>query len=172
MPFGGSAGTWIGWLVEFGKPLILVSDSPDQREEMVRQLIRIGYDTLEGYLDGGMEAWGATGLPTSSLEVATAQELYSQLEGGGGPVPLDVRFGYEWRAGHIAGSVNVELGELPQKAGALSRDQRYVSVCAGGVRASTAASVLEREGIGNVVLMRGGTAAWEKAGYPLDVENS
>ncbi len=172
VPFGGSAGTWIGWLVEFGKPLILVSDSPDHREEMVRQLIRIGYDVFDGYLDGGMEPWSATGLPTSSLKVTTAQELYPQLEGGSGPVPLDVRFAYEWRAGHIAGSVNVDLGQLPHKAGELSRDQRYVSVCAAGVRASTAASVLEREGFGDVVLMQGGTAAWEKAGYPLEKENS
>ena len=115
-----------------------------------------------------MEAWSATSLPTSILEVTTAQELYPQLEGGSGPVPLDVRFGYEWRAGHIAGAVNVELGDLPQKVGALSKDQRYVSVCAAGVRASTAASVLEREGFRDVVLMQGGTAAWEKAGYPLD----
>ena len=90
------------------------------------------------------------------------------MEDGNGPVPLDVRFGYEWRAGHIAGALNVELGQLPKEAAELSRGQRYVSVCAAGVRASTAASVLEREGFGDIMLLQGGTTAWEKAGYPLE----
>ena len=72
VPFGGSAGTWIGWLVEFGKPLILISDSPDQREEMVHQLIRIGYDVFDGYLDGGMERHRSSYVEPGSYHPSTA----------------------------------------------------------------------------------------------------
>ncbi len=130
VPFGGSAGTWVGWLVEEGRPLVVVGDEPAAREEMVRQLIRIGYDDLEGY--------------------------------------LDVRFDDEWRLGHVPDAIHPELGRLPEDAASLSRDRSYATVCAAGVRASTAASVLERQGFDDVTLMLGGTDDWRDVGYPLE----
>jgi hydroxyacylglutathione hydrolase len=168
VPFGGSAGTWVGWLVEFGQPIILVSDDPSAREEMVRQLIRIGYETFDGYLEGGMEAWKRSNLPLASLKTLTPRELYAKLEGGEKLVPLDVRFGYEWRAGHIPDAVNIDLGDLPQRVGELSKEQPYASLCASGIRSATAASILEREGFKDVSLMMGGTNGWREAGYPLE----
>ena len=167
--FGGSAGTWVGWVVEENRPLVLVSQDPSAREEMVRQLIRIGYDTLDGYLEGGMEAWQRARLPVAHLRTVTPDELYTQLEGGEGPLPLDVRFGHEWRLGHVPDALHIELGNLPDKVGSLARDRSYATLCAAGIRASTAASVLEREGFSDVALVMGGTAAWREAGYPLDV---
>ncbi|MCH7746205.1 MAG: MBL fold metallo-hydrolase [Chloroflexi bacterium] len=172
VPFGGSAGTWVGWLVEESKPIILVSDNASARDEMVRQLIRIGYDSIEGYLEGGMEAWENARLPVSHLQTITPEELYPQLEGGGGPQPLDVRFGYEWRVGHVPNALHIELGDLPEQASTLSKDKAYALFCAAGVRASTAASILKREGINDVTLVVGGTSAWENAGYPLEKDDS
>ena len=168
IPFGGSAGTWVGWLVDDDRPLVLVADDQQAREEMVRQLIRIGYDRLDGYLDGGMEAWLDARLPVAHLRTVMPGELYAQLEGGGGPVPLDVRFDNEWRAGHVPGARHIELGELTEGVSSLARDRPYATLCAAGVRASTAASVLEREGIDDVALVVGGTGAWRDAGYPLE----
>ena len=159
---------WIGWLIEANAPLIILSDNPADREEIVRQVIRIGYDALEGYLEGGIEAWQRVGLPTASVGTTTAQELFQQLEGGSGPTPLDVRFGYEWRTGHIPESVHIELGDLPEQAGTLAKDKSYATVCAAGIRASTAASVLERAGIRDATILLGGASAWIEAGYPLE----
>ena len=168
IPFGGSAGTWVGWLVEENAPVILICDEPWVREEMVRQLVRIGYDTLEGYLEGGMAAWEQTGLPTARLKVQTPQEIYPQIEGGDGPRALDVRFGYEWKNGHVPNDTHIELGDLPDRVETLSREAPYAMFCAAGVRASTAASVLEREGFNDVAVVLGGTRAWQDAGYPIE----
>ena len=168
IPFGGSAGTWVGWLVAEDTPLVLVAESPEAREEVVRQLIRIGYDTVDGYLDGGMEAWRQARLPVASIGTMTPQMLYQQAEGGGGPVPIDVRFDYEWRTGHVPGAVHVELGDLPEQEGVLAADGSYATVCAAGVRAATAASILERDGFDDLTLLLGGTSAWVEAGYPLE----
>lgn len=169
VPFGDSAGTWVGWLVEPDKPVILIADDdPAVRQEMVRQLIRIGYDIFDGYLDGGMESWTQTRLPVARLDAVTPAELYAGLEGNSGIVPLDVRFGYEWRTERIPGTVNIELGDLARDHDTLSKEASYASICAAGVRASTGASVLQREGFENVVLMLGGTNAWKDAGLPLE----
>ena len=57
IPMGNTFGTWIGWLVEPEKPLVFLTDDLSTTDEMARQMIRIGYDSLEGYVDGGMRAW-------------------------------------------------------------------------------------------------------------------
>ena len=168
IPFGGSAGTWVGWLLPEDVRLLLVADSPADREEMVRQLVRIGYDNLDGYLDGGMEAWLESRLPVASLGAMTPAELYEELEAGDGPAVVDVRFAAEWDEGHVPGATHVELGDLQAKAGSLSSDGSYAMLCAAGVRASTAASILRREGIERVSVVVGGTEAWKAAGLPIE----
>jgi hydroxyacylglutathione hydrolase len=166
---GGSFSSWVGWLLDEGKRIALVAnDDPESREEMVRQLVRIGYDELDGYLDGGMDAWRRARLPVATIQAMTPQELYPLLEGSGGPVPLDVRFDYEWHAGHVPNAVHFELGELPERTGSLSPDRRYAAICASGIRSATAASVLEQAGMKDVILVLGGTSAWREAGYPLE----
>lgn len=151
-----------------GVPLVLVSDDPSAREEMVRQFIRIGYDSLDGFLEGGMESWRRSGLPVASLATATPEGMYPRLESGDGPLPLDVRFGYEWQSGHLPGAAHVPLGDLPEGVPSLDRGRSYVPVCAADVRASTEASVLERAGFDDVAVLLGGTDAWTEAGYPLE----
>ena len=68
VPFGGSFGTWVGWLVESGRPLVLINKDLSNNEEMVCQLIRLGYDDLQGYLEGGMESWAKARLPVAQLQ--------------------------------------------------------------------------------------------------------
>ena len=172
IPMGDSFGTWVGWLMEPTKPLVFVLQDPSDAEETVRQLIRIGYDDLEGYLDGGMEAWERAHLPVAKLRVITAADLKDALTKEGGPLPLDVRFGYEWRAGHVPGALHVELGEMPEHLDGLPRDTEYATLCATGIRATSAASLLEREGFKGIAVVAGGTDAWAEFGYPLENDPS
>ena len=167
IPFGSSFGTWMGWLVEPGKPLVLVTEDFAALEEATRQFVRIGFDTLEGYLEGSMEAWTQARLPVAQLQTMTPAHLRQALEGASAPLPLDVRFEHEWHQGHVPGAPHVELGELPEHVDALPRDRSYATLCAAGVRAATAASILEREGFRDVAIVEGGTEAWKRAGYPL-----
>jgi len=61
--------SWVGWVVPFGAPVILISDTTEVHEYAIRQLIRIGYDDLPGYLEGGMAAWERAGLPVERSTV-------------------------------------------------------------------------------------------------------
>ena len=67
--------SWIGWVVPFATPVILVSETKLVHEYAVRQLLRIGYDNLPGYLEGGMEAWVKAGLPVHEVAKLTMRSL-------------------------------------------------------------------------------------------------
>ena len=148
-------------------PLLLVCGEELNAEEIVRHLVRIGYDVFDGYVEGGVEAWEQSRLPTASHPVLTAGELREQLERGAGPLPLDVRFHHEWQLGHVPAASHIELGELPDQAGSLDKKASYATLCAAGARAWTAASLLERAEFTDVKILEGGTDAWREAGYPL-----
>ncbi len=167
VPFGNTFATWLGWLLPLGQSLILLPPDPDHQDAMVRQLIRIGYDRINGFLAGGFEAWKAAGLPTESatgIDLETLKDLSDQEHA---PMILDVRQQSEFQAGHIKGALNIELGELQEHLDGLPRDLPVVTVCAGGMRASMAGGILQRDGRDNVkVLAESGTGAWIDQGYP------
>ncbi|MFQ5856827.1 MAG: rhodanese-like domain-containing protein [Anaerolineae bacterium] len=167
IPLAAPLITWAGWVVPFGSPIILTSDDLAEREAAVRQLIRIGYDDLRGYLQGGMAAWEATNLPVTQVPVIPVEELHQQLESGDGPMVLDVRQEAEWRAGHLPRAIHTEAGRLPAEELSLSQDDPVVVHCGHADRSTVGISVLERRGYRNLMLLDGGFSAWEAVGYEV-----
>lgn len=158
--------SWVGWVVPFGTPLVLVVDSTDVIDDAVRQLIRIGYEDLTGYLDGGIATWEQTGLPVARFPVLTVAELRDLLGSGSPALVLDVRQAAEWDAGHIPGAFHVEAGSLGPDA-RIPRDRPIAVHCGHAPRAATALSVLERMGYRDLNLVDGGFGAWERAKFPI-----
>lgn len=165
-------GPWVGWVVPFGTPVILISDTSSAPEEAVRQLIRIGYDNLAGFLEGGMAAWERAGLPLARLPVLTVEQVRSRLERGEPLLVLDVRQDAEWATGHVPGAWHIEAGALADAAGALPHDTPIATHCGHEQRSATALSVLERLGYRNLHLVAGGWTAWRERGYPLTDESA
>jgi len=172
IPLGAPLISWAGWVVPFGSPLILVVDSSEDRIEAIRQLIRIGYDDLRGYLDGGMNAWQAARLPMEQLRMKPGKELLDQMERGNSPLVLDVRQNAEWRAGHIPGARNVEAGALPVVHPDVPKDQPIVVHCGHADRSTVAISLLARQGYRSLALLEGGFSGWQKAGYPVERDDA
>ena len=54
---------WAGWLLDPEKPILLVLESDEKLNEVVRYFVRTGYTRFAGYLVGGMTAWNNAGLP-------------------------------------------------------------------------------------------------------------
>lgn len=81
-----------------------------------------------------------------------------------GALLLDVREHDEWRAGHIAGSVHVPLGDLDPAD--IPRDAPVVAICRSGNRSGRAALALSGHGH-EVVNLAGGVIAWQQAGLAL-----
>jgi hydroxyacylglutathione hydrolase len=168
IPLAAPLATWAGWVVPFGAPVILIADDPREREEAVRQLIRIGYDDLRGYLEGGMAAWQAEGLPTVRVPVMTVEELYRARRHGAAPQVWDVRQDAEWRAGHLPEARHIEGGRLRGGEAPLPKDEPLVVHCGHADRSTVAISLLQRRGYDNLALLYGGFSAWLAAGYPVE----
>lgn len=61
---------------------------------------------------------------------------------------IDVRTRGEFSGGHVAGSVNIPLNEIPLRMDELeSMNTPFILCCASGMRSSQAANYLSRQGI-------------------------
>ena len=154
VPLRPSFATWLGWLVADDRPLVVVIDPGQDRGELVRQALKVGYERLAGELAGGMAAWRSAGLPVARIGIAEVAERPS------GAV-LDVRQQGEFASGHLPGARHVELGALAG-AGELPGGPLVV-MCGHGERAMTGASLLERAGRGDLTVLVGGPGDWSRA---------
>jgi len=126
----------------------------------------VGHESFAGWLAGGMEAWVNAGLPVSATESIDAEQAQQAINSGA--VLIDVREPGEFSGGHLPGAMNLPLGEVGAQAGHLPREVPLVAYCGRGERASSAASLLERAGLGPLLILPGGTGAWKDAGYPVE----
>jgi len=159
---------WAGWLIPFGTPLVLVTASSEDRNEAVRELIRIGYDDLRGYVDADWEAIRGAGLPVERFPTVSPRALHDSLREPNPPVILDVRFAPEWDQGHIPKAMHVEAGALSEPPLPIDKDRPIVAHCVHGARSTAALSVLARRGYKQLALLEGGIAEWKAAGFDVE----
>ncbi|HSN61485.1 MAG TPA: rhodanese-like domain-containing protein [Ferruginibacter sp.] len=92
--------------------------------------------------------------------------IFQQLFGGGPKVDLkatieegaylvDVRSPGEFADGHVKGSVNIPLDKITQQLAKFKNKKNIIVFCRSGSRSSQAKSILEQQGITNVI--NGGT---------------
>ena len=145
---GASFSAYVGWLFTPEQPLTLVVADPEgpSADRAVTQLFRIGFDQVRGYLAGGVEAWREEGRPTSSYPVASVEELCRKTRDGSRPFILDVRQPVEHREGMFPGSTGAFLPDLAGDMERVPADRESWVICASGLRASTAASLLDAAG--------------------------
>jgi hydroxyacylglutathione hydrolase len=167
IPFGPPLATWAGWLLPYDRPIQLVVDDPRQVPAVVTHLVRVGFDDVQGYVQGGLDAWETAGLPLATLHTASVHELHRQLQQRTHVTVLDVRTEKEWKAGHIDGAIHIHGGLLQERSAEVPRDKPVYVVCGSGYRASIAASFLKREGYPHVTNVLGGMTAWKAAGLPI-----
>jgi hydroxyacylglutathione hydrolase len=159
--FRPSFAVWLGWVVTLGTPLLFVTNGA-RLDDVVAESLLVGHENFAGWLEGGIEAWSAAGLPllaTAELNPDAASDAIAE-----GAQVLDVREPGEFEAGHVEGALHVPLGSLPQHLDELPRDRPLLAYCGIGERSATAASILERKGFGPLMNLAGGFQAWKKRG--------
>ncbi len=158
----GSFATWCGTILDPDPPVVLVAE-PGREVEAATRLGRIGFDTVVGYLAGGMQQLEDAPELIGRVERITAASAAEQLDAPDPPLLLDVSTGSEYREAHIAGAVNVPLSQLVERVHELPSDCDLVVYCASGYRSAIASSLLRREGLTRVANLVGGLAAWNSA---------
>jgi hydroxyacylglutathione hydrolase len=160
LAYGPRIGYWAGWVVPPEAPLLLLAEEPAHGREAMMQLLRVGLGRIEGTIAGGFDAWAGAGLPVAQIDQISAEALRTAVARRDAPRVVDVRTGREWRSGHIDGSVNIPVGEIPARVGELSGEAAVATICEGGYRSSLAASLLAHEGLPRVMNVAGGMAAY------------
>jgi rhodanese-related sulfurtransferase len=161
---GGSFATWCGTLLDPQRPVVLVAD-PGTETEAATRLGRIGFDTVAGHLEGGMQQLDDAPDLIERTERITAGSAAELLASPDPPQLVDVRTTREWTEGHIHGALNLPLSQLGERLGELSANRPLIVYCASGYRSAIAESLLRREGL-QVANLVGGLAAWTAAQLP------
>jgi len=171
----GSINIWLngvtyypGWIIDYEKHILLVSERREDVPIVTMYLHRIGYDDVSGYLCPGIDAWRNTGKPTEASASLHIGELEKLLERGQVHV-LDVREDDEYNSGHIKGSQSIYVGNLQSRLNEVPRGELVCVACSSGSRSGIAASLLRKEGY-RVANLLGGMNAWNAAKQPVEVD--
>lgn len=144
--------------------IVIVSPHGQEKEAILR-LARIGYHSVIGYLEGGIEAWKNASLPMDHSRDITADEFLQGLTKGF--YGIDVRKPDELiNQGSVKGVKNVELtvleAELTKNPNLFPRDQDLYIMCRSGQRSVVAISIMKKFGYNNLINVAGGFIAAEK----------
>ena len=155
----GRFAEWVGSLLPFDAPIILVTEIGQEKETIVR-MARVGFDKVKGYLNGGYPAWKNAGEPIDMIIDVEADELMMDLPFDNNLVVIDVRRPTEFADGHLAEATNIPLNDMndPASMANLEDNQNLYVHCAGGYRSVIASSLLKRQGFNNLRNIAGGWA--------------
>ncbi|HEY6901298.1 MAG TPA: MBL fold metallo-hydrolase [Puia sp.] len=153
----GRFAEWAGSLLPFDQPIVLVTTPGEERESVVR-LARVGFDKVQGYLEGGYSAWQQAGEPIDMIIDVEPDELAMDIPFDDHLMVLDVRRETEFADGHVKDALNIPLQDLVDPGSMANLDEQYnIYVhCGGGYRSIIAASLLKRQGIHNLRNVSGG----------------
>lgn len=159
--------TYVGWFVEYDRPIYFVTPSAEAVSDIVASLHAIGVDNIPGYfmpdvIETDVTGADVVGTNTVSLPQLSARELAQRLPQNGIQV-IDVRGEGEFAEEHIAGATNIVLGHLPKHFDLLSKETPLIMQCASGYRAQIAASLLRANGFKNAMLMGEPKSSWSTA---------
>ncbi|GGR74436.1 MBL fold metallo-hydrolase [Micromonospora fulviviridis] len=153
----GPMSTWLGWLIDWGTPVTLLADTPQQVADAQRELARIGIDRPAARATGEPERWATEPAQLRQLPMADFPALAAARAGNppahlpAADVVLDVRMTNEWNTAHIAGAVHIPLSDLPKRLGDVPPGTIWVH-CGSGYRATAGASLLANAGRHVVVI--------------------
>jgi rhodanese-related sulfurtransferase len=105
------------------------------------------------------------------MNTISPRQLHELHEHGQAATLLDVRTPAEFRQVHVPYAINAPLESLDPAVVLHSpggcADQPLYVICHSGGRGSKACAKLLAAGVGHVVNVEGGTAAWQQAGLPV-----
>jgi hydroxyacylglutathione hydrolase len=156
----GRFAEWAGSLLPFDKTIVLITPAGMEKETVIR-LSRVGFDKMEGYLEGGFETWKNAGEKIDLVIDVEADELMMDMPHDPNLTVVDVRRETEFADGHLPDAINLPLDEMTDIA-ALAQFEDYQNLyvhCAGGYRSVIAASLFKKQGLHNLRNVMGG---WEK----------
>ncbi len=160
--FAGMEGNFTEWLLSLfsTETVIALVITSGNEKECIDKLTMAGFRNIQGYLDGGFEAWKKAGEKIDMIINVDAAEMAMDIPFDENLVVVDVRKPVEFAEGHVENAFNLPLSDIADPANLIKleeRDNLYVH-CARGYRSVIAASLLKQQGYDNLRNVLGG---WE-----------
>lgn len=149
-PLTKQFNTVAGSYITEDKDIYLVVDE-HSLDEAVRDLYRIGFDRIEGYLTPhDIEMYGEQKVgPLENVDTKTFEALESVDEDS---IVLDVRKATEYNEGHVEGAMNIAHTRLLPRMDEVPSGKKIYVHCQAGARSAVASALLMRNGY-DVVLI-------------------
>ncbi|WP_353987722.1 MBL fold metallo-hydrolase [Ruicaihuangia caeni] len=155
IPGTAKAATYGAWAINPDaeqRPLIALATDRDEAEELRAHLMRVGIDTVTGFIPS------LDGLDLIAPRTVSPEEL-DEFDHA---LLLDVRSKAEYAAGHLPGAEQLSAGRALWNLDRLPSEGTIVSYCRSGLRNSVVASALRRAGF-DVVELEGSYLGWVAA---------
>jgi len=146
---------------------IVLQVDPGFEIEARNRLARIGFDRVVGALADPLAVMAEHPDQTERASRLTVPEFERRRAEVEGLQIVDVRNPGEVALGDIDGSIDIPVGQLPDRINELDPSAPTVVYCAGGYRSSVAASVLRHAGFSDVSDLIGGFGAWLEFAHPV-----
>jgi len=138
-----SLATYVGWLLAWDTPLILVATTAKEVVDAQEQLSLIGREILFGQIRP-TKLLGSSDVSTS-FPARKFTDLAKNLKSDGLLI-LDVRRRLEWQKSHIKSAVHIPLHQLSSRLNEINLDKDVWVYCDSGFRASIGASMISGTG--------------------------
>jgi hydroxyacylglutathione hydrolase len=158
----GPFSAWVGWVVPRKRTVVLIGGDRAESEIAYRQLLRIGYDNVGGFLDGGLDAWTASGRDLTTFETAEIDDLATWILSAEPMTVVDARNEDEWVHGHVPGAVRMPVPDVSHHAHELPHEAPVAVHCGVGYRAAIACSLLEQAGFSRIIHVIGPYSDWDR----------
>jgi glyoxylase-like metal-dependent hydrolase (beta-lactamase superfamily II)/rhodanese-related sulfurtransferase len=168
---GGQFASWAGTLIPMEALLIIIAESEEKATEAQVRLARVGLENVKGYVAGGLDAWKKAGFEVAAVPQISVAELKELITSRPDLQVVDVRRPGEYESGHAPRAATAPLSNLNDALPRLKLDPTKMTavICAGGYRSSAATSIMQPQGFTNLLNVAGGTSAWIKAGYEVEM---
>ena len=150
----GFFAPWVGKLIDMDHPVIVVADAEMDKESITR-LARIGLENVRGYLEGGMTAWMNSNLPTEQIEIIDTEKFLTVISDNS-HIVVDCRKKREFVKVHLKNNLNIPLEDFQNRITEFDKDKKYILVCKTGYLSMIASSILRKNGVRQVQVLKGG----------------
>ena len=150
----GDFAPWVGaMIVDVHQPILLVTENGAE-EEAITRLSRVGFDNVQGFLEGSFDTWKNSGKEIDEVKRISPDEFANQFDKNS--KIIDVRKPSEYEAEHIEDAFSRPLDAINDWIPGIDENEHFFLHCAGGYRSMIAASILNSRGIRNYTEIEGG----------------
>ena len=141
----GSFAIWVGTIFRDINTKFLLVTEKGNAEETIDRMARVGFDGVQGYIDGGFASWNAAGKHVEVIPTIRANELK------GDENIVDVRKESEFYSEHVINAVNAPLDTWWESIKTIDKNKKIYLHCRSGNRSTIYSSILRKEGYTNFV---------------------